>query len=707
MSKPNAIRVKLFAVYLVFVALSIAIMGSILTIQFVQGEHWSKRARNLTTKYRDVKAVRGNVYSRDGSLLATSVPIYEIRMDMQVEAMDDYDFYSHVDSLAWHLSRLFRDRSAQSYRSDLVAARKRGDRYYLVKRNVDYNDLQKVKTFPLFRRGRFKGGVIYEKQTVRVRPFGLLARRTIGYEVDGVTPVGLEGAYSEYLAGTRGSRLERRLAGGVWMPVENGHQIDPEDGLDLITTLDIHIQDVAENSLLKQLKKHDADHGTVVLMEVKTGEVKAIANLTRNADGSYAERYNYAVGESTEPGSTFKTMALLAALDEGKISPEDTVDAGNGVYQYYGVSMHDSKKGGYGRISVQRALEVSSNIGVSKVISEHYGKDPQSFVEKLRSMRLDEPLGLAIAGEGKPWVKSSIDNKDWSGISLTQMAIGYEVLLTPFQILAFYNAIANDGKLVKPRFADRLVRNGKVIRKFETEVLQEEVASARALEQVHSMLVGVVERGTAQNLKNTHFKIAGKTGTARIANNKYGYKYSSRYSYQASFVGYFPADDPLYSCIVVVNAPSKSVYYGNLVAGPIFREIADKVYSTSIEYHEELNDPTRAGANDVPISMHGNYADITRLFDAFGVSYQFQGESVEWVATRTGDTSVTVLPRETSRPGSNLVPNVMGMGLRDAIYLLENSGLEVEVEGMGMVKYQSIPPGRRIGGHEKIKIALS
>lgn len=696
---------KYYSVFFIAFLAGLAILGGIFKIQVLEGQHWKSKSAALTTKYRKIKAVRGNIYSADGNLLATSVPVYNIRMDVNADALTDDVFYSEVDSLAWHLSNYFKDRSKFEYKQMMISARKRGDRYLLVKSYVDYVAQQKVKSFPLFRKGRYRGGLIFEKFTKRKKPFGMLAERTIGYELENVHPVGLEGAYSDVLGGTEGLRLERRLSGGVWMPVGDENQVDPKDGMDIVTTIDVNIQDVAEKALLDQLRKHNADHGTAVLMEVKTGNVVAIANLSRNEKGSYSERYNFAVGEATEPGSTIKLASLMAAIDDGHITLEDTVDAGDGIHYYYKVPMTDTKEGGYGKISVQRAFEVSSNIGISKIISKHYGKDPQSFVDKLYSFRLNEPLGVRIAGEGSPKIQHPSD-KAWSGISLTQMSIGYEMLMTPLQILAFYNAVANEGKLLRPNFVKYYAKNGKKVKSFKPQVLNPAICSKQTIKQLKKMLEGVVNNGTGANLKNAHFTIAGKTGTARIANASYGYKYESQYSYQASFVGYFPAEEPRYSCIVVVNAPSNAVYYGNLVAGPIFREIADKVFASQIDYHQAVNKEDELLASNVPVSMSGDYNDLLTVFNQFNVRTVNKGTSGPWARTSTKAQEVEIRPYE-SQGLKNLVPNVVGMGLMDAVYILENRGLKVVVEGRGMVKSQSILPGRRIPSNQEIKIELS
>lgn len=704
----KGIKLRLSIMAGLFVLVSIGVAFNLFKVQFVEGKEWRMKAENVSTQYREIKAIRGNIYSSDGALLVTSVPKYEIRFDTQADAISKSFFDENVNGLARGLSEIFPEMSYYDIRFQLKQARANKQRYFLVKNNVNFNELQRVKQLPIFNRGRFKGGVIYEKKTKRVKPFGMLAKRTLGFQREGMMGVGIEGAYNDVLSGTKGLRLEQRLAGGVWMPLEANNEIEPEDGLDVVSTIDINIQDVAEEALHKQLKKHGADHGTVVLMEVETGKIRAIANLSRNEDGSYDERYNYAVGEATEPGSTFKLPALLCALDDGYVSLSDTVDALDGKVKYYGHEMSDSKYGGWGKITVKRAFEVSSNVGLSQIILKHYKDKTLEFTDKLRSMGLDKKLGLEINGEGSPLIQDP-RSREWSGISLTQMSIGYEVLQTPLQVLSFYNAVANNGVLVKPMLVEAFSKNGEIIETKEPEILNKAIASRAAIKQAQEMLRGVVENGTATNLKDAPFPVAGKTGTARIANESYGYKYDDKYSYQASFVGYFPSDNPKYSCIVVVNAPNSNVYYGNLVAGPIFREVADKVYSTQIRFHESLNEKPSLAANNIPISKDGNWPELKRLYQSLGFEYvsEQKGQESAWVRSYTGEKLVRIKPHPTRMPGSNLMPNVVGMGLKDALYLLENSGLKVQVEGAGVVKFQSLMPGDKIEANQIVKIELS
>ena len=699
---------RIYIVYFAVCLFGVAIVGKALTIQLIEGGELKKKVQTRTLRDKSIDAVRGNIYSSDGSLLATSIPIYEVRFDPNADAISDVLFAEKVDTLAWSLSELFKDRSPASYRKELISAREKGSRYHLIRRNIKYTQLKQMKNFPLFRRGKYKGGFITIQQNKRAIPFQMLAARTIGYERKDISPVGLEGAYSDVLSGIDGKRLMQKISGGVWMPVGDADEVEPEDGMDIYTTIDVNLQDVAENALMKQLVKHEADHGTVVLMEVATGAVKAIANLKRTTSGSYYEGYNYAIGESTEPGSTFKLPALIAALEDGYVDMGDIIDCGDGSKQYYDRIMYDSNHddGGWGKITVQRILEVSSNIGMAEIITKSYRENPQQFIDHLAKMNLRDKLGIEIEGEGKPYIKNTSEDT-WSGISLAWMAHGYELQVTPLQILAFYNAVANGGRMVKPKFVEKITKGRKVVKEIQTEVLNPRICSKETIEKVQSALEGVVSNGTASNLRNADYKIAGKTGTAQIANNRGGvnaYKDKSKVSHQASFVGYFPADNPQYSCIVVINAPSRNVYYGNLVAGPIFKEVADKVYANSLEMHEELEQQKFFANSAIPYSKHGYKDNIEQVFSALDIPVKSSAGDENWVVTSTQSKGVQLAPRAIRE---NLVPNVVGMGLRDAIYLLENQGLRVKISGAGVVKSQSLTAGERIQQGQQIQIELS
>jgi len=691
----NSRKDILSRVYLIygFVCLfAIAILSQAFNIQFVNGAKWREKAKELTIAYKNIEAIRGNIYAADGSLLATSIPKYEIRFDVKTAALTDKIFNANIDSLAYCLSQVFPKKSPLQFKNELISARKNGERYHLIKRNVKYTVLKRIKKFPIFRKGRYKGGFIYTQHNKRVKPFMQLAERTIGYSREGVQPVGLEGAYSSELMGVNGKRLMQKIAGGVWMPISDKNAIEPVDGGDVYTTIDINIQDVAENALLKELVKNKADHGCVVLMEVATGNIKAIANLQMMKDSSYAESYNYAIGESTEPGSTFKLASLIAAFEDGYLSLDDMVDTENGTHKFFDRTMRDSHRGGYGKISIKQAFVKSSNVAVSKAITRVYGDKPQQYIDRLCQMDLNKKLGLEIAGEGSPFIKN-VKDKSWSGVSLPWMSIGYEVRLTPLQILTFYNAVANNGKMVKPKFVAEIKEHGHVVKKFPTEVINNSICSQSTIKMAKEMLEGVVEEGTGRNLKNSLFKIAGKTGTAQIANKKYGYKYKSKVSHQASFVGYFPADNPKYSCIVVVNAPSQNVYYGDLVAGPIFKEVADKVYASSLDIHHEIEATKSLAKSKIPYAKDGDYKDLNEIYTALNIKTLTNSTIGEWAKTSTGKDKVEIYNKQIP---PIYVPNVIGMGIKDALFILENEGFNVQFNGDGTVKKQSLKSGDKI-----------
>ncbi|MCB0772244.1 MAG: transpeptidase family protein [Flavobacteriales bacterium] len=691
MSEKNPRRMRMAVVHAALILFGAAIAVRLFSIQLLEGDKWRAKAESVAVAMRDVRSERGHIFSDDDRLLATSVPVYEIRMDMRADGLTDELFNANIDSLSWCLAKLFGDRPMQEYRRSLVDAHARGERYHLLRRNCDHEQLQALRAMPLFRLGRNKSGFIADKHMVRIRPFGRLASRTVGYLLKDSTAIGLEAGFAPWLQGVSGKRLERRLTGGVWMPVDGGEGQDPIPGSDVHTTIDMNLQDVADAALAAQLRKNGAHHGCVVVMETQTGYIKAISNLTLQKDSSYTEDYNYAVGASTEPGSTFKTAALMVALEDGRASMDQVVDTRDGKVRFYDRVMRDSHEGGYGRITLQRALELSSNTGISQVIDKAYRTEPARFVEGLRRLGFGSPLGVRVPGEGMPVLRGPEDKKLWSGTSLPWMSIGYEVSETPLRMLTFYNAIANSGKMVQPQFVHAISRDGKITERFPPVVLNERICSQATLEKLRHALEGVVDSGTAVNLRSAHFRIAGKTGTAQIASDKAGYKVNG-ISYQASFVGYFPADAPRYTCIIVVSSPSMRGVYGNVVAGPVFREIADKIYSNRLEMQTQL-----AQADTVfrtPVSFGGNRADLLTVFDGLKIPVQVEGEG-EWARTEASDSVVVVSPRAVAGQGAGIMPNVLGMGLRDALYILENQGLRVRLSGSGLVKKQWPAPGTR------------
>lgn len=693
------IQWRLRLIYLVVCLFGLIIMVRAFSIGVIQRETWLAKKEHQTMKFQQIEAVRGNLYSSDGSLLATSLPIYTVRMDMKAENLKKI-FLNEVDSLALCMSRLFPEKSATEYRTDLRQAFREGNRYYLLKKDVRHNELKEMKTFPILRKGRFKGGMIVEQHSRREMPFRHLALRTLGQYREGIKPVGIEGAYNEELKGTGGKRLMQKISGGVWKPVNDENEVEPREGHDIVTTIDIGIQDVAEAELMRQLKKHNAQYGSAILMEVQTGYIRAIANLGRGSDSLYYEDFNYAIGNSTEPGSTFKLASLMALFEDGLATPEQTFNTNGGVVYFRKQAMKDSHEGGFGTISLARAFELSSNTAISLAVDRAYSSQPQKFIDRLRKFHLHEPTGTELPGESAPLLKDTKDPK-WSGITLPWMSIGYEVMLSPLQLLTFYNAVANDGKMVKPQFVQEIRHRGQVIRKFDPVVIDPAICSKATIDKVKPLLEGVVERGTATNLRNSHYKIAGKTGTALIAAGKDGYKGQKKYL--ASFAGYFPADNPRYTCVVVVYAPSNSAYYGNVVAGPVFKEVADKVYAQSIDIQSEVPKPFAENTeNIVPRVKAGRGQNVSYILSQLG--FELKGVEEEWVKVRNEEGALHSKPIAES---NGLIPDVTGMGLRDALYLLENKGLRVRVLGKGTVRRQSLQPGTRLIKNNVITLELT
>jgi len=661
------ILTRLYVVAAGLVLFAGAVIFKLVSIQVVDGEKYLALAETRTTKMFTIEPNRGNLYSDDGSLLATSVSKYTIRFD--AVTVSDKDFKQNVKPLSDALADLF-GKSSTHYQQLLRKARQNKNRYALIARNLDYSDYMAVKGFPLFNKGAFKGGLIIEQKTKREHPLGKIAERSVGYErVDENgyrTRVGMEGAFSEYLSGVAGKRSKQKIAKGQWKPIGMDNIVEPKDGYDVYSTIDINIQDIAHHALLKQLEHYKADHGSVIVMETKTGEVKAISNLGRTEAGKYYERLNYAIGESHEPGSTFKLMNLVAALEEGVVDTSTVVDTEKGRWRLYDRTVRDSKWGGYGEISVAQAFEVSSNTAFAKIIHNNFKDDPERYVNRLMSMGVHQELGLPVKGEGTPVIRYPGD-KGWSGVSLAWMGYGYEVALTPLQTLAFYNAIANDGELIKPRLIKEVKEWNKTIKKFEKEVLIPSICSKETAKKVQQLLKNVVEKehGTGHGLYSSTFSMAGKTGTCQ---KNYVAKDPDKLKYISTFAGYFPADDPKYSCIVVIHEPDKSVgYYGADVSGPVFKSIAQKVFTTS------------PSTDEVDI-QEALVADLDKAYEGFF-------ENAAKVHTS--------------------MPNVKGMSGMDAVSILENLGLEVEVKGNGKVRRQSIASGTDIRKGHKIVLELS
>ncbi|RZK88716.1 MAG: penicillin-binding protein 2, partial [Pedobacter sp.] len=571
----------LLRVYLAFgliVLFAFAVFLRLGQVQFVQGKKWKAMADSLSTRYVNVEATRGNIYSNDGSLLATSVPEYELRMDMFAGGIaDDKVFNEKVDSLGMKLAQIFQDKSAKDYARYLRKGRQDSARYLLIHRKVGYSDLKTIRTFPLYNIGKFSGGLIAVQQNKRILPFQALAARTIGYKNENVANgVGLEGAYKEYINGETGKRLMQRIAGGVYIPVNEEAEVAPKDGADIISTIDVNMQDLAQSALEKQLIASKADHGAVIVMEVETGEIRVVANFSKVEEGVYKEKFNYAIAGNQDPGSTFKLASYMALLEDELVDTNTMVGTGN--YKIPGHMIKDSH-GSIGVVTVKKAFEQSSNAAIAYLINSKYGANPKKFTDHLYDWHLNEKLELQIPGEARPVVKNP-SNKSWGKMTLPQMAYGYEMQLTPLKMLSFYNAVANNGKYVAPIFVKEIRRLGNPIEQFKARVINNKICSDVTLSKIRKMLEGVVLEGSGKQIVyNPLYPIAGKTGTAQVADANKGYKANKQY--QASFVGYFPADKPKYSMIVVINDP-KGAYYGALVSGPVFREVADRIYASDM-----------------------------------------------------------------------------------------------------------------------------
>jgi cell division protein FtsI (penicillin-binding protein 3) len=673
--------------FLLIFLFSLAIILKLLKVQVVEGPAWRKLAQENLLQFRKVKATRGNIFSDNGSLLATSLPFYKISIDPTIADRDIYKM--GIDSLALLLSRYFKDRSPAEYRRKINNARVSNKHYLVLNREmINYQAKKMMSQWPIFREGRLGGGAIFERVDKRFRPFSYLALRTVGYTNEDNKGAGLEYTFNTQLAGRDGEALFRKMAGGSWKPMHDNSEIRPKPGIDIQTTIDINIQDVAESSLLRHLAAHDADYGCVVLMEVKTGEIKAMANLGKLSKGAYIENYNYAVGNQglTDPGSTFKLASVIALFEESKVSPEDTVDTGNGEYNFYDRVLHDAKPGGYGKITVQEIFEHSSNIGIAKLINDHFGLDPQKFLDYVDKFGFSTPLGFQVEGEARPYIKKPSD-KSWSGISLPWMSMGHELKVSPLQMLAFYNGIANDGVMIKPIIVKEAKIADIVLERYETKVINQKLCSDNTLKMVRKMLEGVVERGTAKNINNSVYKIAGKTGTAqKIKNGLY------TRSYYTSFVGYFPADKPKYSCIVVIDNPQGFNQHGSDVAAPVFKEIADKIYARDLDLHAAMVEVAATDNNTFPTIRAGHQEDLKYICNELGISNHSNASDDDWVVAQTSDNSISWKGRKML---PEFVPDVTGFKLKDALYVLENKGLKVRFTGTGRVVQQSVLPGSK------------
>ena len=697
--KRKDIVLRFGIVYIFICLLFIYVIYNIIVIQFVERDNWLALASKTKTTDITVRPNRGNIYACDGRLMASSIPTYYIYMDLRVPALHEKDgklFHENVDSLAIYLSSFFRDKTPNEYRLMLKSAYNRGvGELQLFPQRISYAQLKQLKTLPLFRLGRNKSGLITKELFKRVKPFGSLATRTIGdifADESKGGKNGIEKKFDSLLIGMPGISVREKIANKYMEKVK----VAPTDGMDITTTIDIDLQDIAESVLVDSLHSYDASSGYVILMEVKTGEVKAIVNMQQNADKTFTENRNGAVSDMVEPGSTFKVMSLMAAVDDGKVKITDMIETGNGHFNFGNRVMndHNAKNGGCGRISLAEAIHISSNIGISRAIVNAYGSHPADFVDKLYEMKLNEPMSLEIPGTASPRIPHPKDkSKYWSNTTLPWMSIGYETQIPPIYTLAYYNAIANNGKFIRPFFVKSISKNGLVVKSFTTETIKESICKPSTLSDIREVLIGVIEgeKGTAKNVHSKYFQIAGKTGTAQISKGALGYK-SGGTSHQVSFCGYFPADDPKYTCIVVIREPKNGYPSGGKMAGSVFKNVAEKTMALksnrktlTFEKDTITNLPLR------PITKVGYYNALQVVMSNMQLS--LENKPSEWVKTTSDDVQTSV---ESVPVAANVVPDLKGMGAKDVVYLLEKMGLNVRVFGRGKVVSQNIKAGTQV-----------
>jgi cell division protein FtsI (penicillin-binding protein 3) len=721
----NAILWRIYVVMLLTFVVALVIVLKIGKVQYIDGDALRARAEKIYIAERPVEAPRGNILSENGRLLATSLPYFELHFDTKVVPKDTFMYY--LDTLAACLAKYVDNRyTVGAYRGRLEQAHRAGHRYFPIRKNVGYLELEEIKKFPLFNKGgQYKSGLIIDKMSKRQYPFKMLAHRTVGYirpyvkvSRSGDTlrnamgeplldtlRVGLEKAYDHILSGEETTKPMKCIGNNIWVPLTDMSEIEPKAGKDIVTTLDINIQDVAEEALLKTLQQNQADHGCAIVMEVATGEIKAIANIGFNNDrSSYWETKNYAIAEAAEPGSTFKLATMMALFEHGYITPNDTVNLNEGKIKFYDETMEDASYHGLYKTSVRKAFEMSSNVGVARLANKYYNKDKASqakFIKYLRDLKFEHSK-LNFSGEGSSFIKDP-DHNDWSGITVPWMSIGYESYLTPLQTLNLYNTIANGGKMMKPHIVKEIRSFGKTEQRFRPEIIDRKLTDKKTIAYVQELLENVVagKNGTAKSIKPDHYTIAGKTGTA-IINYKEHRDRGVAKKYRSSFAGYFPADKPVYSCIVVVTNPRVG-FYGGRVAAPVFKEIADRCYAQIVDVHEAINDSIRVYlADKMPDLQVGYKDDLSTLLKKLQMPYQ-DASSTQWAVTRIEQDTIQLLTRNIQ---DKIVPNVVGMGLRDALYLLENRKIRVRVRGSGKVKSQSIKPGRSVNEAHTIDLIL-
>lgn len=712
----------LWRVYLCFlgiVLLGAVVVGKTFYIQQVEGEYWTSLGNSLHLKYLPIDAERGTIYSEDGNMLSTSVPVFDVYVDFAAEGLREKNgirFRENLDSLSSCLSDLFADKSAGDYKAELKRGYKSKSRYYNLKRKISFSDYRELRNFPLVRLGKNKSGFIIESRDKRINPYVLLANRTIGLSRDNASNVGLEQRYDSLLKGKTGQQLVRYIA-GAYMPVDGG-EVEPENGKDIISTLDTYIQDVTESALMRMMVGNNSLHGTAIVMETATGKIKAIANLgqQKNPDGSikkdkegnsvYTEDLNYGIGKATEPGSIFKLATLMSLLEDKYVDINSKVDCEGGEKIFHGLRIRDSHLGAE-TITVKDAFERSSNVAFAKLAYQYYQEDPDKFIKHLHQYRLDQITGVDItASSGKPYIKNP-KSRSWSKTTIPFMAHGYEELVTPLHMLMLYNAVANNGKMMRPYLVSSVRQYGVEINEIRPQVLVEKICSDETLRQVRECLLAVVqgEHGTARKIKDSSYLIAGKTGTAVTALDNKGYNKGNKI-YQASFIGYFPADQPKYTIAVVIqNSKDSKMVYGADVSGTVFKEISDRIYGSYLSTRKYLaiNKTDTTGYN-----YFGLKNELNSVFSFLNLPFYDSAASGNWRYIQLKNNySILNTPPNSSSTSDSVTPNVVGMGLKDAVYLLENMGLKVTATGRGRVVNQSLAAGTNFTNNQTIALILN
>jgi len=691
----------LWRVYLCFIGMTVLcvlILGKAFYIQRFQGEHWRSMSDSMHQRIVELDAERGTIYSEDGQMLSTSLPEFDIYLDFKADGLRDKNgkvFNENIDSFSRAMASYFEDKSAAHYKKELLEGYKKKSRYYLLKKKLSFEAYKNFRQFPLVRLGRNKSGVIVEESSKRLSPFGLLANRTIGLSREHIASngkikkqnVGLEKSYDSLLTGVKGQRLVRYAAGGA-IPIA-GYELEPENGKDIFTTLDVNIQDIAENALLKKMEESESLYGTCIVMETKTGKIKAIANLGRRPDGSYWEDDNYAL-RVTEPGSTVKLVTLLAVLEKGSSKLEDLVEVGTAGQMIVGPrNVNDAERAPKSVLSVKECFAHSSNVGMGKLAYKAFAQNPKEFKEFLHRYHMDVRSPIDLSNIPNPQF-APLDKNRGGVMNMITMSFGYAVQVSPLHTLTLYNAIANNGKMMKPYLVNGIQQDGIMIKKYFPTVLEESIAKPATIQAAKESMEAVVTEGTGRvAFKDMPFAIAGKTGTAHVADGNI--KYSAGV-YQASFVGYFPVNDPQYTCIVVIRTkPHAAIHYGGTLAGPVFQEIATKLHAMYV--NRKQPDLFAAKKDSAAYFYAGNTSDIKNVFKTLNVSYQDSTANGEWSNVFASNYQPVI---KTSVVRSQAMPNVKGMGLRDALHLLESMGVKVSLKGKGKVTGQSIAPGTNV-----------